>query len=471
MTVGLVLIAAALILRSSSSNRHVRGRLLVSLCAFGFYELLAAALRYGFLAADLVAPMAFIGPLLLAFGAINGLVALAVNPLRQDRLPDRFPTIVQDTVVIALFAIVAASILRERLFTTTAVGAVVIGLALQDTLGNLFAGLAIQVEKPFRVGDWVHVSGFDGQVSQITWRATKVRTKAGNLVVVPNSALSRDMIMNYSEPAVDTLIEVDVGASYDVPPNEVKATILAAIADDSLISGSKPSEVVLADFGPSAIMYRVRVWTTDFASDYRLRDHIRSSVYYAFRRNGIAIPYPTQVEIQREDVPASMPDPAEAEQALRQVSIFSSLADEARAELARGTRRSLFAAGEIIVRQGEGGSSMFIVVRGEAVVTLEPGAREVATIKPGGFFGEMSLLTGDPRTATVRTTMDSELLEMTVEAFRRFVLANPAAVEAIGGAVATRRSELAQHAAASSADIAAEPPERFLVRVRRFLRI
>ncbi len=380
MIVGVVLFAAALILRITSTNRHVRGRLLASLFAFGLYALLAALLRYGFLSADLVGPMAFVGPLLIAFGAINGLVALAINPWREDRLPDRFPTIVQDTVVIALFAIVAASILRERLFTTTAVGAVVIGFALQDTLGNLFAGLAIQIEKPFRVGDWVHVSGFDGQVSEITWRATKIRTKAGNLVVVPNSALSRDMIMNYSQPAVDTLIEVDIGASYDVPPNEVKATILAAIADESLISGSKASEVVLADFGPSAIIYRIRVWTTDFASDYRLRDHVRSAVYYAFRRNGIVIPYPIQVEIQRDDAPASVPDPAEAEQALRLVSIFSSLTDDERAELARGTRRSLFAAGEHIVRQGEGGSSMFIVVRGEAIVTLEPGGREVATI-------------------------------------------------------------------------------------------
>ena len=112
---------------------------------------------------------------------------------------------------------------------TTAVGAVVIGLALQDTLGNLFAGLAIQIEKPFRVGDWVTIGGQDGLVSEITWRATKMRTKAGNFVVVPNSVLAKDTITNYSEPTRAMRLHVEVGASYEVPPNLVKSVIRAAL--------------------------------------------------------------------------------------------------------------------------------------------------------------------------------------------------------------------------------------------------
>ena len=128
--------------------------------------------------------------------------------------------------------------LEERIFAATAVSAVVLGLALQDTLGNFFAGLAIQIEKPFRVGHWVSIRGTDGLVSEITWRATKIRTKAGNFVVVPNSLLSRDTIVNYSEPAVETRLELEVGVTYDVPPNRVKSTILAAIKDEPLISQS-----------------------------------------------------------------------------------------------------------------------------------------------------------------------------------------------------------------------------------------
>ena len=118
----------------------------------------------------------------------------------------------------------------DRIVATTAVGAVVIGFALQDTLGNLFAGLAIQIEKPFRVGHWVTIGGVDGIVSEVTWRATKIRTKAGNFVVVPNSAVGKETITNYSEPTRETRVEVEVGASYDTPPNEVKAVIAAGAA-------------------------------------------------------------------------------------------------------------------------------------------------------------------------------------------------------------------------------------------------
>ena len=163
-----------------------------------------------------------------------------------------------------------------------------------------------------------------------------------------------------------------------------------------------------------------------------------SSIYYAFRRSGIDIPYPTQVYIKHREAAAQLSDP---EASLAAVEIFSSLDRPVVVELARVARKNLHAAGETIVRQGESGSSMFIVMRGEAVVSLEPSGQEVARIHPGGFFGEMSLLTGAPRTATVRTVVDSDLMEITADTFRHFVLANPAVVEQVGIAVAARASE------------------------------
>lgn len=465
------LFLVALLLRVGTKNRHVRGRLFASALAFAADAVLYTAADAGQLgpeSSDLSRAAALIGPMLLGFGIINAIVALAINPWRSDRLPDNFPTIVQDSIVIVVFGLVATAILKERVFAATAVGAVVIGLALQDTLGNLFAGLAIQIEKPFRVGDWVHVAGLDASVSEITWRATKLRTKTGNFVIVPNSVLSKDTIVNYSEPTLETLIEVEVGASYDVPPNEVKATILAAIKNEPLIIRSREAEVLLVDFAASAITYRVRAWTNDFLADERLRDRIRSAIYYAFRRSGIIIPYPIQVEISGESGSAPV-DPGLAARALEQVTIFSALSVDERAQMASTARRSLFATGEVIVKQGDGGSSMFVVIRGEAVVTIEPSNREVARIGPGGFFGEMSLLTGDARNATVRTTVDSELLEIAVESFRRFVLANPAVVEQIGQAVAKRQAELQHHREAGATSTIVEEPETFLTRIRRFL--
>ena len=468
MITGIALLLGALLLRVLSPNRHVRARLMASAVVFAAYALVSAAVERGVLSAGMQEQIRTIQPLLITFGVINALVALVINPWRADRLPDRFPTIVQDTLVIGLFAIGATLILQEKIFATTAVGAVVIGFALQDTLGNLFAGLAIQIEKPFRVGHWVRIADIDGMVSEITWRACKVRTKSGNFVIVPNSKLADDIIINYSEPYLDTRIEVEVGVSYDVPPNDVKAAILTAILDEPLISKSREPEVLLVDFAASAMTYRIRVWTTDFAADERLRDRLRSVVYYEFRRRGIEIPFPIQVEIPREEKPVSYAVGSAGASTLRSVAIFSALDEETHAQLASAATSNLYDASDVIVRQGEAGSSMFVMVRGEVVVTLAPDGQEVARIGPGGFFGEMSLLTGAPRNATVRTTIASQMLEITADAFRRIVLANPAAVEQIGAAVAARQVELDQRRATGSAAPTADTRGTLVDRIRRF---
>ena len=471
MIIGVALLAATIALRTATANRHVRGRLTISAFALAGYVVGVGALTYLTMSPALRTALGPVLPLLLAFGLINGAVALIVNPYRLDRLPDRFPNIVQDTIVITLFALVATIILQERIFATTAVGAVVIGFALQDTLGNLFAGLAIQIEKPFRIGHWVRIADIDGQVSEVTWRATKIRTKAGNFVIVPNSTLSKDTITNYSEPTLESRIEVEVGASYDAAPNVVKATILAAIRDEPLMMPSRQPEVLIVDFAASAITYKIRVWSTDFAADERLRDRIRSAVYYAFKRAGISIPYPIQVEIPGDAAVPSGLDPESAQAVLRRVTLFAALDTHALAALARAAHTVTYASGEVIVRQGQPGSSMFVIVSGGAVVILEPAGQEIARLGEDAFFGEMSLLTGAPRTATVRTVDDSDLLEITAEAFRTFVLATPAAVEQIGSAVARRTAELEEMRAAGASTATPESTDSLIGRVRKFLRI
>src|SRR6058998_2698026 len=330
MIVGLALLVTALAFRGASINRHVRSRLLISSALFAAYTVAAALVAFGRLPADVVTQIRTASPLLLAFGIANALVSIVINPWREDRIPDRFPHIVQDALVIGLFGLAAMLFFQDKIVAATAVGAVVVGFALQDTLGNLFAGLAIQIEKPFRVGHWVTIGGKDGMVSEITWRATKIRTKTGNFVVVPNSALSRDTITNYSEPTRDTLVELEVGASYDTPPNDVKAVIRSALQGAPLLMADPAPEVLVADFAASAITYRVRVWTADFAADERVRDLIRTRIYYAFRRHGVTIPYPIQVQIE-QGVSAAPPDEGARARSLDGVEILASLTGEQRA--------------------------------------------------------------------------------------------------------------------------------------------
>ena len=472
MFLGLALLVAALALRGAHENRYVHGRLLVSSGLFAAYALAAAVVAYAPPSPEVGRLLSVVAPLLLALGFINALVALAINPWRSDRMPDRFPNIVQDSIVIALFGVAAALVLREKILAATAVGAVVIGFALQDTLGNLFAGLAIQIEKPFRVGQWVKLAGTDGLVSEITWRATKIRTKTGNFVIVPNSTLSRETITNYSEPMLDTRVEVEVGVSYDVPPNQVKAVIAAAIRDEPLLAPGREPEVLIADFASSAISYRIRVWTSDFAADELVRDHVRSRAYYALRRANFEIPLPMRVEIRRDAGGPPPPDPAALEAALGDVEILAELSANQRRELAGGALLREYATGETIVRHGDPGSSMFVIYRGDASVILGSPTREIARLGVGQFFGEMSLLTGEPRAATVAAATDCRVLEITVEDFRRLVLTDPEVVERVAGAVAARRVELDRHIAEGAAtNASSEPPQSLVARVRRFLHL
>src|SRR4051812_31187283 len=407
MIVGFALLLVTLALRGMSGNRLVRSRLMTSALLFGTYAAAAALAAYAPLPAGVADQIRSFNPLLIAFGLSTLVVILAINPWREDRLPDRFPMIVQDAIVIALFAIVATLFMQEKVLATTAVGAVVIGFALQDTLGNLFSGLAIQIEKPFRVGQWVTIGGMDGLVSEVTWRATKIRTKAGNFVIVPNSVVAKETITNYSEPTTDTRLEIEVGASYDTPPNDVKSVIARALRDEPLVIPTRTPEILIVDFAASAITYRVRVWTADFSADMTVRDRIRSHIYYAFRRYGITIPYPIQVQIDQTLPPR---EDAKTAELLDGVEIFRSLSDDQRAQLAVGSRAVLFEAGQPIVRENEPGESMFVLKHGQAAVTLARTEGELARHGQGGFFGEMSLLTGDARSATVTAGTRCELI-------------------------------------------------------------
>jgi small-conductance mechanosensitive channel/CRP-like cAMP-binding protein len=472
MLIGLLLLVATLVLRAATTrNRHIQRKLFASAIAFSAYAALGLVSEYAPLTSSAQQQIHTLQPLLLAFGIINLLVAVVINPWRDDHLPDRFPNIVQDALIVVIFGATAIVMLRDRAVVTTAAGAVVLGLALQDTLGNLFAGLAIQIEKPFRVGHWVSLGGEEGLVKEITWRATKIRTKAGNFVIVPNNVLARDRIVNFSEPTPQARLEVEISASYDTPPNDVKNTILEALRDEPLIAGEREPEVLVWEFGDFAIKYLIQVWTSDFGADRQVRDHVRTAVYYAFRRRGINVPYPIQMQFQREWTEPAV-DRRSLETALKDAEIFAPLTGEQRSELLAMARSCLYGTGEVIVREGAAGSSMFVIVDGEAAVTLKATANPVARLHEGDFFGEMSLLTGDPRTATVSAATDCHVIEITADRFRAFVMTEPVAADIICTAVAGRRAELEQHrSAASGTRQPSEPPRSLMARMRQFLRL
>jgi CRP-like cAMP-binding protein len=341
---------------------------------------------------------------------------------------------------------------------------------LQDTLGNLFAGLAIQIEKPFRVGQWVAIGDREGQVQEITWRATKLRTKNGQFLIVPNSVMGKEPILNHSEPTVPTRIDVEIGASYSVPPNDVKRAMHEAIANAPLAMKAPEPQVTIKGFGASSVDYLAQFWIEDYAVDRAARDQVRTNLWYTFRRYNIEIPFPIQIQYERDEEPIRTDAHiSAAARHLAKVDLFKTLSADACAMLSKSADEHLYASGEAIVRQNAEGDSMFVILSGQARVVLEPSEQEVAVIPAGGFFGEMSMLTGDRRTATVRAIGDVTVLKIEAKDFRELALANPGLLDHVSTVVATRRVGLDDAKAHVAAAAVPEARETFLTRMRRFL--
>ncbi len=459
---------------SITINRLVRRKLrlsIVLLAAFVLSDVVLALWGTRLHAsADTMAQVGAFARLAVAASIINAVIALLINPLREDRVPDRFPTILQDAIVLAL-VLVASTFLSDQLLTTSAVSAVVLGFALQDTLGNAFAGLAIQSEKPFHVGQWVKVADFEGRVTEVTWRATKLRTKAGNFVILPNNVVSKEAITNYSEPALPVMLEVLVGATYNAPPNQVKAALIEAMRHSTRVLRAPSPDVLLQAFDASAITYKARFWVEDYEHDELIRDEVRTAIYYALQRHGIEIPFPIQVEYSREWKDPEPREKADAiEDVLSRVDLFTALPGEFRREIALAADYAVYGTGETIVRQGDPGQSMFVIADGVVSVVIGPSRTEVARIQAGGYFGEMSLLTGDPRTATVLAIGDVEVIEIGADLFRRLATVDARAIEKIGEAAVTRRAGLEAARSAVAGSVAAEV-DSLISRMKKFLRL
>jgi small-conductance mechanosensitive channel len=407
--------------------------------------------------------------LIFALAAINTGVALFFNPWFADRVRDRAPAVVQDALVVALIVAVGMLSIKDsaNALMSSAIFAAVLGFALQETLGNAFAGLAIQTEKPFRVGHWVTVAGYDGRVVEVTWRATKIRTKSGNLVTLPNNVVAREAITNYTEPTAPTRLFVEVGASYSAPPNLVRQAMLTAVKRSQYVLAAPAPDALLVDFAGSSINYRTRFWIDDFEQEDRAKDQVRTAIYYEFARQGIEIPFPIQVEYSREDVVEEPEKRLERfESLLARVPVLAALFVDGRRALAAAALEHTYADREVIVREGAPGDSMFIVCKGEVKITVGKD-HEVARTKEGGYFGEMSLLTGEPRSATVVAAGDCTVLELKGAAFKDYVTLHPEVIEHLAAAAVERRRELAQSRAAAAV---ASPETHISIadRMRRF---
>lgn len=194
------------------------------------------------------------------------------------------------------------------MFITSGVISIILGFALQDLLANLMAGIVMSFERPFQVGDWVRIGSAEGEVLDLTWRVTRIRTRENDCVHIPNNAVAKESVLNFSQPTPEHLVKLHVGVSYETPCGLVEAALLDAAAGvDSLLETPAP-RVFLKDFQDSSILYELRVWIDNFESLHAIENEVRRQVWYAFKRSGIVIPFP-QRDVNLRRVPSETRKP------------------------------------------------------------------------------------------------------------------------------------------------------------------
>jgi small-conductance mechanosensitive channel len=398
---------------------------------------------------------------------------------RQQRKISRFLVNLFNLVVFVVAVLaVAAGIYHANitgLLVTSTVITIIIGLALQDLLRSVFAGLALQVESPFQVGDWVRLGEHEGQVIEMNWRTLTLRTTANNLIVLPNHQVANEYLINYSRPSPLQALDVRVGVAETHPPGPVKQVLIAAAATAPGVSTDPAPFAYVEDYGDSAIGYRLRFWITDYGAAPRIRDGVMTTVWYRLRRDGIAMPVLSRavtVQSVAEDqaAVARAGEQRAVVALLRPLVLLAPLSDAQIEHLATRASRQLYTRGEPLVRQGEPGDSLYVIQTGRVRVEVQDQhgrAVALATRGPQEYFGEMSLLTGAPRSATVSAETETEVIVVGREAVAEVLLADPAIAEQLSETLAARLEETRrQLAAAAPADAAPTGRGDILRRIR-----
>ncbi len=367
-------------------------------------------------------------------------------------------TIVAFTILFLIaFTFLFPDVNLGALFTTSAIFGVILGLALQDTLGNFFAGISLQADRPFQVGDVITVGAqrHTGVVEEISWRAIKIRTFTNHVVLIANSNAAREPIEVCPRENLNARV-VLFNTLYTDSPAKTIHVVREAVREADNVSDKVAPIVRIRSLGDNGVDYEVKYWLVDYAKYNDTDALIRQRIWYAFRRAGLNFAFPTRtLYVERPERAAQRDgDGGAVVERLSAVDIFAPLSADETSMLEQAAVRHVFAPGETVIRAGDPGSSMFVVHKGRVRVQVSENGRPrtVATLNEGDFFGEMALFTGEPRTANVLALEETEVLEIGHAAMKRVFDTNPDLVESLSFIMAERRQGLASQTDDSAAN-------------------
>jgi small-conductance mechanosensitive channel/CRP-like cAMP-binding protein len=333
------------------------------------------------------------------------------------------------------------------LFTGSAIIGIVVGLALQDTLGNLFSGIAIQADQSFQVGDIISIAnvGF-GTVESISWRGVKIRTFQNKLLIISNSVIGKETIeVAQKENLIARIVRFNT--LYTNSPAKVIQVVREAVRQVENVSPKRRPKVRVGNLGDNGIDWEVKYWITNYRKFNDTDALIRQRIWYAFQRENLDFAYPTRTiytanQTEAQEVFVETAD--EICERINGVSVFAPLSTEETRQISQNCEVRVFAPEEPIIQKGQTDKSMFIIHRGVVNVQVEENGQPkiISILRAGQFFGEMSLFTGEPRTADVIADTETQVLEINPAVLKPILEKNPEVVRIIGEIIEERREKL-----------------------------
>jgi len=421
--------------------------------------------------------------------AVIRLAGFTLFRLVMPRVGREPPRIVEDLVIVVAYVVYGFAQLRgagvelSSLVTTSAVITAVIAFSMQDTLGNVLGGLAIQIDNTLQVGDWVRVDNVVGRVRDIRWRSTLIETGAWETVAVPNSQIMKGRVSILGKRGGQPRQwrrSLTFMVDPSVPPARVIATVNEDLRDSAIANVARaplPS-TVLTGFENGNLNYTLRYWLTNLAEDEVTDSTVRVHLFVTLQRAGIRVaePHSTQHTVARDEVHADAVRKREIHrrvEMLRGVDLFSVLSEEELTDVAERLQYAPFARGDLVTKQGNVAHWLYVIAFGECEVRYEPAAggphQVIGSLGAGQFFGEMAMLTGEARSATVVAKTDVECYRLDRASCQGLLLSRPAIAEGMSKVIGARRPDLDKvKQAFAVAPAGATETQDLLTRIRRF---
>jgi small-conductance mechanosensitive channel/CRP-like cAMP-binding protein len=388
-------------------------------------------------------------------------------------LPDVLRGLILGVIYLLVLFVVLKNIVHVNItpfLATSAILTMVLGLAFQGVLSNILAGMSLHFTKSFSRGDWVGIGPHEGVVVDTNWRETRIQDRQSNIIVLPNNIVASEKITNFSQPDLQTALILPFKINYKAPAADVLRTLIEAAGDCPDVLKAPAPLAFITSYDDVGVSYLLKFWITDFARKNTIVTDVGRLAWYKLRRKNIEIAIALGDQVRDalaavREKPADRVEPAmpagESERERTFLDLmYSSFLRGGPGEKAEGlivsekelrslaslVDRHSYTKGEVLFRQGDKGTSSYVVAKGKVrgeIVYEEGGKKFLSefTVGPGGIFGEMSLFTGMPRTATGVVDEESELLEIRAEDFAVLLEQIPPLAEVIAETVSARNEQ------------------------------